>query len=70
MIVKIKVENKDSLRKTKLLGRDLVSAPQLLVDKLMILEEDLILADRKVYKIRKRATESDAAVSESFDKFN
>lgn len=69
-IAKLRTENKDNRRKSKLLARDLVTAPQQLLQQLLNLEEEIVMADRKVYKQKKRAAESDKLVEESIERFN
>lgn len=66
----MKVENKDYRRKSKLLERDLQTAPQLLLDKLLNLEEEMVIWDRKIFKQRRKIAESDKAMDEAIERFN
>lgn len=69
-ITKLRTENKDNRRRSKMLARDLVTAPQQLLQQLLNLEEEMAMADRKLYKQKKRGAESDKLVEDSIERFN
>lgn len=47
-----------------------MTAPQQLLQQLLNLEEEIVMAERKLYKLKKRGVESDKLVEESIEKYN